>query len=428
MNATAYAYAIAELQPQVAASCPEMPLTLLRSACAVSTEALAAFASFLDSAAGVPGEGNSIADSHVTFARHPLVCSPPPAILGPLMGEAHRRVADHIRNGTELTIAERRNFSGVFMALLGAAHPRQCPFFELHDCTSLAMAVFLLEAGMNLGWCPNSYEGRGKRSAHLYFACAKKTLLTADTGQQALVLGYLWGAWLLAQKTEGLCDHALTHEKRDTSYTTAVFSDASNRSYSLFHFAQREKFLAVSHGTVLPACTFRRLSCEGLATLQLFAGPNPLVPFELLDVSSIERPLMSGIRMSYRCRAGQAIIRWLTAIQFFNCTVYRIDALRSEKGPVTLSDVKETFENDCALDARPGGFYKGRGPQNFCMQLIENPFSLVYMGQEEPGLSAFCGSTVTLDDSAPIQMTVAWRWGAGINDIDRTNLPGLFDV
>jgi hypothetical protein len=326
--------------------------------------------------------------------------------------------------------SDRASFSETFLFIVSAARPRNLLLFNAGDSLGLAMAVFVCEAGMHLDWCPNAMEGAGKRAAHTYFSYLRKSVSLCSPGQLATVAGYIWAAWLLAQKTEGIRDAPTGPEKGiDTCSYTFPCSEGSAKC-DVFHFPGPPGHVCIEHGISIAPRIFRTIGCETRTGLSIYCSGELLTPGDVVEVTPVRRPHSRGIRFTYLCTLSSGVrIRWLTAVQVFRTTIYRSDLFRCENGSCTVSRATLGIESQLTLVPVSSGVWLGCGAENIAVELSENPCGLSHEGETDRQVSLFTGGTpAAIERTGPLRMTVAWRYGRGVREIERTNLQGFYDI
>lgn len=201
MDSTVYSHLIEKLRPRVVRACPDVPAHFALSGVRSDTHAVEALKMFLRQITA-PGTAGT------AFFPPSLLTTPDTAVPSSLFQELHGAVINALE-GTHPPRDVARRQTGLLRVLVGWADPADPGAPLPTDTTDLAMMLFAVEACMHFGWCPNAAEPRAKRAAHHCFATLRRALYTADTSATGIVFCYLWGAWLLAQSTEGINDGTL---------------------------------------------------------------------------------------------------------------------------------------------------------------------------------------------------------------------------
>jgi hypothetical protein len=174
---------------------------------------------------------------------------------------------------------------------------------------------------------------------------------------------------------------------------------------------------------------FTRLVNEHKTGLTLSCGDRPVIPGELVEHAPIDRPKIRGEKFVYTCSVSDSPqIRWLTAIQNFNTTIYRIDVIRPDKGTCQISNAELRIENSIPLSKNSTNVYQGTSHINAVVEFLKNPFSFDYQGQEEKDISLFRGQKLSLSSDTSVEIITALSIGKNIHSIDKTNLLGIFNL
>lgn len=367
---------------------------------------------------------------------------PPPGILKAsddnffsiLFRFAHQKLAEVLSEGGESTSPTfKYNGTELLKLLCHASSPKWFTVFSSEDVSGFALSCFLIEAFINIGWCPNAFEGRAKRAAHIYFSNLKKSLYKVTDAELSTILGYLQSAWLCAQKTEGIQDRAAEWENKDRTFHYSwdiSINDTNIKSdFTMYRYPHNAILF------IVPKCNnrlphpFTNLVNENKTGLKLFSEGKQIIPTELVENTPIERRKIKGERFIYNCMISPSLqIQWLVAIQVFENTIYRIDVIRPKTGTCIVTDSELRIENSIQLLKISENKYEGKGYTNAVIELLKNPFSLDYSGQEEDDISLFKGRKKTPTAEVSVEMITAWSFGKDINSIDKTNLLGIFNL
>jgi hypothetical protein len=243
----------------------------------------------------------------------------------------------------------------------------------------------------------------------------------------AIVLGYLWCAWLFAQKTEGIRDNGDRILPETASFEWG--SGSARRQYIVRKSSKAPLFY------ILPKCSnvfphpFHFLAHDTLFGLFAFIQNKPPLPEELIEYSDIKRPKISGHKFVYSCKtATSAEILWTMVFLNFENTFYRIDLLKFPgEMDRTILRTAMHIENKCALEKISDGVYLGKNKENIIIRFTENPLCLEFNKQLGPDISVFSSKEKQVLPNDSIKITTAWSRGKGIRDIDRTHLLGIYD-
>lgn len=347
---------------------------------------------------------------------------------------AHQKFAEVLSENRESTTPTfKYNGAELLKILCHASSPKWVPIFPDEDIISLAMSCFFIEACMNSGWCPNAFEDRAKRAAHIYFSNLKKSLYRATDTELSTIVGYLQSAWLCAQKTEGIQDRMPEWENRNRTFHYSwdiPINDAKIKcNFTMYRFPHNSILFIVPECNNLLPHPFTKLINENKTGLKIFSEGKPIIPTELVENTPIERQKIKGERFVYNCEISPTLqIQWLVVIQVFENTIYRIDVIRPETGACIVTDSELRIENSIPLSKVSENKYQGKGYKNIVVEFLKNPFSLDYSGQEEADISFFTGQKKLLSSEESFEMITAWSTDMDSISIDRTRLLGIFDI
>lgn len=424
MDSSAYKHLIGSLQADRSLLSTDLPSVMALQQPTLTHVCKQALAGFLELV--LPKDEDENATQPSLPCPH-LLSRPESNFFAGLLALAHRELRTHLQPGCEGPRNYRRNGAELVRFLCHTVDPQWVSPIRDEDVTGLAMCCFLLEACMHMGWCPNAFEGRAKRAAHILFAHTRKSLHHLRDREFSVVLGYLWGAWLYAQKTEGIRDHVLQAERVDLTHRFSWRHGTTTADYHVFRFRRPEIFLMISQIAGQMPCAFRFLTNDTAGSLVLHAGDKVVEPIELRETVSITRPRHTGIAATYLCATPSGQLLWRVALQIHMRTVYRIDVIRPTASTCNITRADLYLENELPL-SRVGNSYLGKGPDSFALELLQNPFGLSFHDRMSNRLSLFSGPGATLTPEEPLEMISAWASGPGVSSIDRTNLPGIFDV
>lgn len=431
MDSNAYTYLINNCIESVPHVAGDLPARFVRRYNAVNTDVLKAVAYFL--LQFVP-ESSESRDPEDTLPRPSILNDTTDHFFPVLFKTVHRTIAHVLAQDNEASGSSsfKRNGSELLTFLCHAVTQKRITIFRENDALSLAMCCFLIEACMHVGWCPNAFENRAKRAAHLYFSLCRKSLYTASDTELSTIVGYLQSAWICAQKTEGIEEHRLEWEHSDLTHRYIWEIKEEKRTirehftlYKTIHPPLCIVMPQYRHSIPHP---FRCISTEGHLGVSIFHGEEPVQPVELTDSVSINRSKFRGERLTYACAAASGLsITWTVAIQIFNLTVYRIDVLKSATQDCMLSPVELRLENNTPLAEISANVFYGKGTMNtIALEFVKNPFNLTYNTQHND-ITLFRGKGAMLPKNKPVEMITAWAVGKEVSSIDRTNLYGIFE-
>jgi hypothetical protein len=396
----------------------------LKSAPRASNETFEACKSFLSDMIKTESDNSGLKNHSILSIKNnffaSLFLNAHKALIGILKGES-RQTHEFRHDGTQLL---------KFLVLCGHRNTPDA-FYKNSPC-DLALMCFTIEALLHCGWCPDSFEGVSKRAAHEYFVCLKKELHHVNINEGATILGYLWCAWLMAQKTEGIRDNGETVLPEISTFEWG--SGATRRRYIVKKSPKSPYFYILPKHAGARAHPFSSLYQDGTFGLFLTINTIALVPGELTDYAEILRPKIHGHKFTHQCKfAGRGEIAWTVALMNFESTTYRIDLLKllpiEKVHPMEklVLQAKFVFENNQALKEIAPNQFVGKGFENTILKFIETPFELSFSKQYEHGISVFESPQKNFSFETPLIMTTAWAYGKGITDINHTHLLGIFD-
>jgi hypothetical protein len=323
----------------------------------------------------------------------------------------------------------KRNATELLTLLCNSISAKWLPVFKKNDALSYAMCCFLIEACMNVGWCPNTYEHKAKRAAHLYFSYLRKFLFNAGDSEISTILGYLQSAWICAQKTEGIRDKIPEWETDDLINTYSFENEGHYPvQYTLFRLFKTQICITVPIHINKPSHPFGLLTNEGKSGLKVLVNNREVYCEELLEKSIINRQDINGIQLVYSCAASKKEkLIWSVIIQVYIRTIYRIDVIQTKEQPLT-AEAELRLENPNPLSGTKKDEYYGKGGINSAVFFLKNPLQLQYQSQEQDDISLFSGSQTQLSPAKPVESIVAWTMNEEYAAIDKTNLLGIFDI
>ena len=419
MDSSAYRYFIRELQEQPDHDFSLLPLHFTKSHVVLDPESFISLQLFLNSVIRPNGTDNPV--------LLPELLTAPRNFFARLFIEAHKAVLDVV-TGIDPQFHPFRN-NGIHLA-------RFLSFCVINDTTAIispedicgrAMFCFLLEGLLFAGWCPDVFNGTAKRAAHSYFISFKKAFHHLKAGQNATALGYIWGAWLLAQKTDAIHDNPLYAFSAVETFEWNIGNE--NQTYLARNFGTPPVICLMSKSPhEIPHPVFR-ISCRGKPGLSLYANNEPVMPEALLDASEIVRPRIAGNKFLYRCRTDAIPgLQWTVVFLFSENTVYRIDVLKLPPCAEPVAVRAEIhLENDARLEEVKKGYFTGKGPENIVIRFIQDPLGFRLGEEGEYGISAFTSGKALFSGSESIQLVCAWARGKGISALTEIKLLGIFD-
>ena len=418
MDSSLYKYFIEELQNAPDNNFRNLPIFFVKSVPYTSKEAFYSCKSFLiDMVSKIPENPGIL----------PQILLEKNNFFSSLFTQSHKAFIDILSSESAQTHEFHHDGTQLLKFLVYCGNKGIPDSFYAHDALECAMICFSIEALLYCGWCPDSFDGVAKRAAHEYFVSLKKEMHHVNIRSTGTVLGYLWGAWLFAQKTEGIRDNG-----ERTLPETALFewgSGNGRRQYIVRKSSKAPLFYILSKcSNVLPH-PFHFLAHDTLFGLHVFINGETLLPKELKEYSDIQRPKISGHKFIYSCTTGaSAEISWTIVFLHFESTFYRIDLLKFSKDIDRISLHAEMhIENEYALEKISYSDYFGKNKENFIIRFIENPLDLEFSKQLTERISVFSSKVKQVSPNDSIQITTAWAREKGIRDINRTHLLGIYD-
>jgi len=299
--------------------------------------------------------------------------------------------------------------------------------FFTNDLLSLAMICFLLEALMFCGWCPDTFEGLAKRSAHEYCLKLKKSLHFRDFQSIDIIYGYICCAWILAQKTEGLRVNESFLMPNRQSFTFNI--NNLNATYMAQKASQTSPFYIISKQHRQIPHSFINPALDGLTGMNFFLNNEQVKPNELIDYSEIARINKSGHHIVYKCNTSKINeLLWTVVFLTFKKTFYRTDILKFQ-GNVEKINIKAELNLECKIEVKQieRNVFKGIGAENQIIKFIETDFMFLLQPSKNKEVISFLSQERQFFESSTIKIVTAWANGKEINDIDRTYLLGIYD-
>ncbi len=432
MDSSAYKYLLEDYIKRSTTLSSSLPVQFSKPDFSLSEDSFTAIAFFLSQLLPESEEncGSNQADSLISPK---LLINPEKSFLSTLFFTTHRKLSTIFGNNIDPEEPSfKHNGKELLTFLCHGISPKWVPLFPENDTLHYAMSCFLIEAFMYIGWCPNAFENCAKRAAHLYFLQVRKSLYSISDKALSTVHGYLYSAWLCAQKTEGIQDKPLAGEHNSLihhyNWEIHYGKKGCRTGFTMYKMQRPSICMVMSQNTDHIPHPFSHLLYEGKTGLTLFTKDGPVELVELIEAAPVKRQKFNGERLTYLCTTleGHKII-WIVVIQIFNNTIYRIDTIKSESKSCILSKVELLLENSAHLVKESDAKYFGDAPINSVIELLKNPFDLIYKGQVNKGLSLFGGGEKELPENRSIEMITAWSRGKNITSIDRTNLLGIYE-
>ena len=280
------------------------------------------------------------------------------------------------------------------------------------------MLSCLLEGLMHCGWSPDAFEGNAKRAAHEYALTLKKNLYRIPCNAKSAIVGYLWSAWHLAEKTEGIrvCAAPLqSMQKIEWRLEGAGWHYIVEKTVipPLFYFLSHSNN-RIPHPV---SSMFNDTSIGLFVTL----NGDALFPEVLIESERIIRIKKNGYRFRHHCAtASLRNIVWTTVIFVFQQTFYRLDILTL---PNTVENIIVQCDLILEIPKQPPRIPSAK-PQ---VEFIENPLQVAFQNFVQGDKALLSSPSLSVKTSAPLRQSVAWSFDPKATSIDRTHLLGIYD-
>jgi hypothetical protein len=424
MDRGVYKYLIEKLRPEIGADAGSLPLHFVRSGVEATPEAFESLEFFIRTV--IPGGDNQ------QNIEVPLLHAAGGSFFSCLFRHAHTALADFLHEGSTSSSQNFRS-NGIQLTrfLTFCARDEGALFLRQPDPVDCAMLCFLTEGMMHAGWCQNAFEGVGKLAAHSYFLNTRKSLFRAVPRDFGVVCAYLWGAWLLARKTEGIRTVNQPYSPCGNETFNWNFQQSGPKSYIAIKSGIPGLSYLLSKSPSLPCHPFACLMNDGLAGLKLYVNKHAIQAVSLKDFSEINRVKIHGHKFIYECQTGliagmNAGITWTVVILTYENTMYRIDMVNFPQ-PTGISAVSAEMRLETGTKTEPNGMnsFIGKGFENTVVRFLESPFTFAFDRTEENGISVYSASGS--HEAGALKFITAWATGRGISAINETKLLGIFD-
>ncbi len=428
MDSKAYKYLISKIIEEYPNLSDKLPSEFY-SICDLSSKSTPKTVSFFLSQLTLKAEK----DSDCSLTKPEILNQKNSNLIFKLFHSVHCELALKFKDCNNTTITKsfhKHNGTQLLCFLSHIISPKWLPLFSKNDALDYAMCCFLIEAFMYVGWCTNAYENKAKRAAHLYFSHLRKSLSAVDNNSISVILGYLQSAWICAQKTEGIKDTFIESEKSDLIQKYSfLFHNTEKLDLKLFKLRQNQMFMILNTSPQQCLYSFQQIKNIDRTGLNIYDNNNNrIVPLKLIESIPIKRPQHIGMKHKYSCTTTNGIaLSWAIIIQIFKNTFYRIDVLKSENQPCTISRIEFRIENKTQLDTITLDEYYGKGRPNASIHFLKNPFLLKYSSLEQNDISLFRSNKIELVSNESVESLVAWSYNDQRAIIDRTHLLGIFD-
>jgi hypothetical protein len=419
MDSTAYRYLIQDLQKEKNQSYSALPASFVQGTVCLTEGTIADCLRFLAMISGPP---------ETARMPHPAILDIHDNAFSGLFRLAHVAVIEVMSGKNPDTHQFRSAGRELCRLLCFCVQGDKTPDVFSHDVASAAMHCFLLEAMVSAGWCDDSTIKTTKRSAHAVFLAFRKGLRLLESTMRGTVLGYLWCAWVLAQKTEGI---SASVDATCVPGVASVEWGLSNEAYSYFvkKALSPARYFLLNRGCSGIAHPFGRFELDNVVGLMLHANGEKICPTAPPLVTDIHRPKAAGIKFVYSCTtAAIPSIAWTAVFLWKDATVYRIDSvkIRNHGFPTRISG-ELTLENNASLRLSGPDWYFGEGRENTIVRFIENPLDFHPREQKANGVSIFASDCFVTAAEQPLRLTCAWARGKGITDVNEIRLLGIYD-
>jgi len=419
MDSTAYKYFIEELRQNYSDDFKILPLYFVKSPIFCSEEAFSSLKQFIETIIILSKECSDFV---------PKILLIPDSFWSNILLMAHKSIIDLLDNQPPFSHAFKVNGINLSRLISLCTQCKSNAISSYDDIEAIAMQCFLLEAFMYAGWCPNAFEQTAKFSSHVLFNTLKKMFHYLKINKKATILGYIWGAWLFAQKTEGIRDNSnfvfsdleifeLNMNNISKRYIARIFGDKR-----ILRFIKKEAN-SIPH-------PFEKLQIEEEIGFSLYVNNKKIIPDELLEEKQIIRPKMLGNKFIYKCNLSEFLnILWTIAFLFYDKTIYRIDLIRFLGDHFKLKiNATFSFENENKLIEKEKNIFFGMGINNFIIRFIQNPFGFYLNEQTAKGITIFkTPEKEIIDNKESFQTVCAWASGKGITTLNETKLIGIYD-
>lgn len=419
MDSTAYKYLIQDLQKEKNQSFSALPASFVQGKVCLTECTIVDCLRFLAMVSGAP---------ETTTMPHPAILDIHDNAFSSLFRLAHGAVIEVMSGKNPGTHQFRSAGREVCRLLCFCVQNDKAIDVFSHDVAAAAMDCFLLEAMLNAGWCDESAMKMTKRSAHAFFIVCRKSLYRLEPYLFGTALGYLWCAWVFAQKTEGI--H--TSDVADGVSRVANFEwSAGNAAHSYFagNAVSPSRFFVLNRGCSGIAHPFGRFELDNVVGLALYANGERICPITQPETMGIHRPKVDGNKFVYSCRTPAITsIVWTVVFLWKEASAYRIDSIKilSHGLPIKISG-ELALENDAALRLTARDCYLGESRQNTVVRLVENPLDFRFLEQTPNGVSSFRSGEIIMPAAQPLRLACAWARGKGITDVNEIRLLGIYD-
>ena len=299
-------------------------------------------------------------------------------------------------------------YNGIDPALLG------------DDCLSMSMFCFLIEGLLFCGWCPDSFDGFAKRSAHEYCITLKKAMSQTTKSSKGTILGYLWGDWVLAEKTEGI---RVSNSYLPDSQKIEWNVDGTTVGYCIKKSNKPHLFYMLQHCQTHVPHPYAHLHHENQVGLFLSIDNEPLNSKKLVEYEEVLRIKKNGYKFCHEC-STQSIegIQWTSVFFSFQKTFYRIDVLTF---PECLKHA--SIQAELRLEIPYQQKFGNSALVKPLVEFIDNPFKLQFTRILNGSIALYSSTSISEFSTISIQMATAWSMVQNAIALDRTHLLGIYD-
>jgi len=414
MDRTIYRYFVDEIRTDSEGLLGILPIDIVRTPWDQSTsQSIANCAGFLRTII------NEIENPSLSPFAVPSILKIPDNTLSLLFKAGHLAIFDILEGVNPIGHGFKSNGIQLLKFLTLCANPTVDQAFYSEDVLSLAMLSFLTEALMYCNWSPDAFEGNAKRAAHEYALTLKKNMYRTSFKAKGVIAGYLWAAWFLAEKTEGIRVNTASFQ---SMHKIEWNIRGSSRAYIVEKSTTPHLFYLLAHCNDRIPHPVSSMVNDGKTGLFLTLNGNPIIAETLIDSEKICRIKKTGYKFRHKCSTSSLQgITWTTVIFVFQQTFYRIDILTL---PQSVEEV--IIRSELALEISKQNFSHSSNDQPL-VEFIENPLHIAFKIHEDGNKAFFSSEPMIVKTDSAIQMTVAWTFNPKATSIDRTHLIGIYD-
>jgi hypothetical protein len=276
-------------------------------------------------------------------------------------------------------------------------------------------------------FCQSATENHAKRAAHSYFICLKKALHYANVTDIPVIIGYMWGAFVLGQKTDGIQDSHSLHPT--TSQLCEWKIESTHKKYLGIKQEKPLLFYLIPVHTGCIPHPISQFKYEHETGIFITVNNQSLINSNHVETTEIKRSKIHGYKFLFTIATHEiTTIRWTIAILFSENTVYRIDSLLLPDSIKDVIAIAVQLKLECTSEPKEAykDFFFAQNLENTVIRFVENPFSLSFKTYQD-GVAEFIGNKILENKDRTIQMVTAWAKGKGITAIYETKLLGIYE-